>query len=398
MKIVIAPDKFKGSLSAVEAARAFAQGVKDAVPDADVVVCPMADGGEGTVEAVREAVGADLVELKVDGPLPGQRVEACWARLPVGALSDLPAGGCLDGLLSPAGKTAVIEMAQASGLWFVEDGSRDPLRTTTYGTGELIAAALKDGCRQVIVGVGGSATVDGGTGMATALGYRFLDGRGDEVPRGGGALRDIRSIDSSGIDPGISQAGFLVASDVENPLVGDEGAARVYGPQKGATREQVDALDEGLSRLGELIGSQLGIDVLEMPGAGAAGGLGAGLVAFCGAKIVSGAGLVSEVVGLEKKIEGASLVLTGEGRVDPQTAYGKTPAGVVEIARRKGVPAIVIAGELSGDLSGLTGPGVAAYSVVPGPIEIGEALCRAGELVRSGTSRLMQIIMLGPIE
>jgi glycerate kinase len=385
LKVVVAPDKFKGSLSAVEAARAMADGVTDAEPAAEVVVCPMADGGEGTVEAIAEATGAEVRDEEVNGPLPGQSVTARWALLPPGSLK-APL------LLSE--KTAVIEMAQASGLWLVPPDKRDPFVTTTLGTGQLIKVAIEAGCRQVIVGVGGSATVDGGIGMATALGYRFLDEEGREIPPGSGSLERIGSIDSSGSDPRLTETTFIVACDVDNPLVGDEGAAVVYGPQKGATPQQVAALERGLERLGELVEAQLGVRVLELPGAGAAGGLGAGLVAFCGARITSGVELVAEITGLREKIESADLVLTGEGSFDSQSARGKAPAGVARIAREMGVPAVILAGQIKGDTGAALGTGIAAFSLVPGPMELDAAMRDAAGLIRSGTVRLMRLLAL----
>ena len=385
MKVVIAPDKFKGSLTAVEAARAMVDGVTDAEPRAEVVVCPMADGGEGTVTAIASATGAQVREEEVSGPLPGQVVTARWAFLPSGAVKTQ---------LLQAEKTAVIEMAQASGLWLVPPDKRDPFVTTTLGTGQLIRAAIDAGCRRVIVGIGGSATVDGGTGMASALGYRFLGEDGREVPPGGGSLERIGSIGSSGRDPGLSGIEMLVACDVDNPLVGDRGAAAVYGPQKGATPEQVAALERGLRRLGELIEAQLGVEVLKAPGAGAAGGLGAGLVAFCGARITSGVELVAEVVGLREKIIGADLVLTGEGSFDAQSARGKAPAGVARVAREMGVPAVILAGQLVGDAGAGLGPGVAAFPVTQGPMDLDTAMREAAGLVRSGTSRLLRLLAL----
>jgi len=385
LKVVVAPDKFKGSLTAVEAARAMADGVRDAEPEAEVLVSPMADGGEGTVDAIAAATGAQTRREEVSGPLPGQAVTAQWAYLPPGALK---------ASLLQGGKTAVVEMAQASGFWLVPEKDRDPLLTSTFGTGQLINAALDAGCGLVIVGIGGSATVDGGTGMATTLGYRFLGEDGRQVPPGGGSLERISSIDASGRDPRLSETEFVAACDVDNPLVGDDGAAAVYGPQKGAAPEQVAVLERGLRRLGELIQAQLGVDVLDLPGAGAAGGLGAGLVAFCGARIASGVGLVAEITGLREKIEGADLVLTGEGSFDAQTTHGKTPVGVARIAGEMGVPAVIVAGRLVGDAGADLGPGVAAFSVVPGPVDMDEALGRAAGLVRSGTSRLMRLLAL----
>lgn len=396
MRVVIAPDKFKGSLTAAEAARAMADGVLVAEPGAQVVLCPMADGGEGTVEAVLAATAGELRQDVVSGPLPGQKVDARWALLPAGTLAPFADSRQIEGFLAAGEATAVLEMAQASGFSLVPEGRRDPMATSTIGTGELILEALDAGCRQVILGLGGSGTVDGGMGMATALGYRFLDIDGSDLSPGGASLSRIDSIDTSGSDPRLSEARFLVASDVDNPLVGAQGAARVFGPQKGATTEQVEALDTGLRLLGEAINRSLGIDVLEMPGAGAAGGLGAGLVAFCGAEIVSGVRLIASLTGLANKVDGADLVLTGEGSFDSQTARGKTPAGVVEVARERGVPVVVIAGRLAGDTDGSAVSGVATYSILPGPMDLSEAMEEAAEILKTGTARLLRLLNLMP--
>lgn len=395
MRIVIAPDKFKGSLTAVEASRAMADGVLLADPGAQVVLCPMADGGEGTVEAVVAATGGEVREKSVSGPLPGQTVTARWAFLPPGTLADVAEAHELEVLLDPGVATAVIEMAQASGFSLVE-GHGDPMSASTTGTGQLIVEALDSGCTQVIVGVGGSGTVDGGTGMADALGYRFLDGEGIPLAPGGESLPRIRSIDASGRDPRLPHVRFVVASDVDNPLVGEDGAARVFGPQKGAIPEQVEYLDDGLRRLGEAVETDLGITVIDTPGAGAAGGLGAGLVAFCGATITSGVRLIAALAGLAGKVEGVDLVLTGEGSFDAQTARGKAPAGVADIAGERGVPVVIVAGRLAGDTASSPVDGVAAYCISPGPMGIGEAMVGAAEMLKSGTARLIRLICLMP--
>ena len=282
--------------------------------------------------------------------------------------------------------TAVIEMAQASGYALVPAEARDPFTTTTYGTGQLISEALDAGCRQIVVGMGGSATVDGGTGMATALGFKFLDARGGELAGAGGSLEKIRSIDASGRDERLLTTSFVAATDVDSPLVGPAGAARVFGPQKGASADKVEALERGLVNLGSLI-SNRGIDVLDIPGAGAAGGLGAGLAAFCGASIVSGVRLIASVTGLRRKIAGADLVLTGEGTYDSQTARGKTPAGVASIAAEEGVPAIVLAGSVSGHDHDYP-----AFCILPGPIGLAEAMADAHQLLFSGSARLMRLL------
>jgi len=383
MRIVIAPDKFKGSLSASEAASAMADGVRLAGVGADIDVCPMADGGEGTIEAVVANIGADQRQAKVRGPLPGQEVLANWAYVHKNI------GSAESGLIVTGETTAVLEMSQASGFCLVPEDRRDPMTTTTFGTGQLIAAAMDAGCNQVIVGIGGSATVDGGTGLAEALGYKFLDDRGNVLPGQGSSLGLIRKIDTSGRDPRIVSTRFLVASDVDSPLTGAQGAARVFGPQKGASPEQVDELDRGLANLGRLIEEQLGVEVLDLPGSGAAGGLGAGLAAFCGATIASGVELVAAITGLASRIKGADLVLTGEGSYDSQTARGKTPAGVAAIAKEAGVPAIVVAGRIAQEtaFAGLT-----SFCVLPGPVSLEEAMENARGFVVTGTARLIRLI------
>lgn len=372
----------------------MAAGAKRARPDVDVDVCPMADGGEGTAAAVAAAAGGEMIDEVVCGPLPGQSVAAQWAYLPRGVPGPSHGMEELDGFLDPGVPTAVIEMAQASGLALVPEGSRDPTKTSTLGTGELIRLALDAGCRQVIVGIGGSGTVDGGTGMAAALGCRFLDRDGRELAAVGGSMEKIDIIDTSGLDTRLRQTGFLVASDVDSPLVGESGAARVFGPQKGAGPAQVEALERGLGKLAQAISVSLGTDVLEVPGAGAAGGLGAGLVAFCGARITSGAMLVAGMARLGERVGRADLVLTGEGSYDSQTVRGKVPAAVIEIARRHGVPVVVIAGTLAGDRGESLGGGAAAYCPLPGPMELSAAMDGAAEHLESGTCRLLRLLVL----
>jgi len=389
MRIVIAPDSFKGSLSAVEAARAMAEGVALVDPDAEVVLSPMADGGEGTVQAVIESVEkAEERHALVAGPLPGRDVRAAWAYLP----ADTPLAANPEdehyALLRQGEPTAVIEMAQASGFNLVPPRKRDPFETTTYGTGQLIREALDAGCRQIIVGMGGSATVDGGMGMANALGFKFLDGEGLELPPTGAALCRVRSIDASGRDSRLASAHFIAATDVDNPLAGNDGAARVFGPQKGATPQQVEELDRGLENLGKLI-SDRGLDVGDLPGAGAAGGLGAGLAAFCGASIISGVRLIAAITGLRDKVAGADLVLTGEGAYDSQTERGKTPVGVGEIAEKAGVPAVVLTGAVAGHDHHYP-----AFCVLPGPMSLSQAMKEARLLLVTGTARLMRLLYL----
>ncbi|MDY7010044.1 MAG: glycerate kinase [Planctomycetota bacterium] len=331
MKIVIAPDSFKESLSAIEVARAIASGVREAAPGADIDLCPMADGGEGTVEAMVAATDGEFRTVEVAGPL----CKPTEARF--GLLGD--------------GKTGVIEMAQAAGLGLIAPEDRNPLLTTTFGVGQLILAALDAGAERLIIGIGGSATTDGGAGCAQALGVVFIDRHGKACVCGlaGDGLTDIARIDISDRDSRIADCEILVACDVTNPLTGPDGAAAVYGPQKGATPEMVRALDAGLVNLADIIHEQLGMDVEHIPGAGAAGGLGAGLVAFAGAQLRSGIEIVADAVGLAERIAEADLVITGEGRFDFQSASGKATAGVAKIAADADVPCICIPGQADTD-------------------------------------------------
>ncbi len=370
MKVVIAPDSFKETLSAVEVARAIAARVAEAAPDAEIDLCPMADGGEGTVEAMVAATGGEFRTADVFGPLGEPR----RARF---------------GLLA-GGATAVIEMAAAAGLALVPPEKRAPLLTTTFGVGCLIRAALDAGARKLVVGLGGSATVDGGAGCAQALGVVFIDTGGAGSPCGlaGGGLATIGHIDMSGRDPRVAGADIRVACDVTNPLTGPEGAAAVYGPQKGATPAMVEQLEAGLANLAEVIRGDLGVDVEHLPGAGAAGGLGAGLVAFASAKLESGIAIVAEAVGLAGRVAGADLVITGEGRLDGQTAAGKLPVGVAELASAVGVPTVCIPGqatpdaprELFADIRPLVAGHVTVEEAMADPAPL--LACRAAEAVR----------------
>ncbi len=331
MKVVIAPDSFKESLSAVKVAAALAEGVLQADPDANIDLCPMADGGEGTVEAMVAATGGELISADVFGPLGG----------PIRARFGLLGGE----------KTAVIEMAAASGLVLVPHEHRDPMRTTTFGTGQLILAALDAGASEILMGIGGSATVDGGCGCAQALGVVFTgcDGRPCVCGLSGGGLKDVRGIDTSSRDPRVAATRIRVACDVTNPLTGPEGAAAVYGPQKGATPEMVAELEAGLKHIAEVIRRELNADVLSLDGAGAAGGLGAGLVAFAGATLENGAEIIAEAVGLSRRLNDADLCITGEGRLDKSSRFGKTPVAVAAAAARASVPVVCIPGQVAAD-------------------------------------------------
>jgi len=329
MKIVVAPDSFKGSLTAVEVADAIWQGVREIFPEAKIVKIPMADGGDGTVQCLVTATGGEILREKVTGPL-GDEALASY-----GILGDK--------------KTAVIEMAEASGLTLVPENKRNPLITTTYGTGQLIKAALDQGCRKMIVGIGGSATNDGGAGMVQALGVKLLDREGKEIGFGGGELKKINRVDISNLDSRLSDTKVLVASDVTNPLCGLKGASRIYGPQKGATPKIIEELDESLAHFAEIIKRDLNKDIKNMPGAGAAGGLGAGLMAFLDAELRPGIEIMIEIVKLEQAIKDADLVITGEGKIDSQTIYGKAPIGVAKIAKKYNVPVIAVAAIVSDD-------------------------------------------------
>ena len=338
MKVVVAPNAFKGSLTAPEAAAAIARGVRQAMPDAEVVEVPVADGGDGTVEALVTARGGEFHDVEVEGPL-GRPVSARY--------------GVID-----AGRTAVVELASASGLALIRDDERDPRRASTFGFGQLLHAVRRLGVTGIVAGIGGSATNDGGAGMAQALGYRLLDAAARDLPRGGAALAWLERIDATGFDSGWRSVAITVACDVTNPLTGPEGASAVYGPQKGADSRVVQELDRALGRLADVIARDMGKDVAGVPGAGAAGGAGAGLIAFLDASLVKGAPLVVEAAGLDKTLAGANLVITGEGQVDSQTALGKAPGEVAMRAQAAAVPVLMLAGSRGAGWEELTRIGV----------------------------------------
>ena len=329
MKIIVAPDSFKGSLTAIEVSDAIEQGTREIFPEAEIVKIPMADGGDGTVQCLVNATGGKILREKVTGPL-GDEVLASY-----GILGDK--------------KTAVIEMAEASGLTLVPENKRNPLITTTYGTGQLIKAALNQGCRKMIIGIGGSATNDGGAGMLQALGVKLLNQEGKEIGFGGGELKKIFRIDTKYLNNRLSETKVLIASDVSNPLCGPKGAAQVYGPQKGATPEMIKKLDESLVYFAEIIKRDLNKDVKDIPGAGAAGGLGASLLAFLDAELRPGIEIIIKIVKLEQAIKDADLVITGEGKIDSQTIYGKAPIGVAKIAKKYNIPVIAVAAIIGDD-------------------------------------------------
>ena len=372
MKIVIAPDSFKESLTALEVANAIADGIAEVVPDAECLRLPVADGGEGTVRALVDESGGQIIVQSVTGPL-GPPVEAFF-----GLLGD--------------GRTAVIEMAAASGLELVAPADRDPMRATTRGTGELIRAALDRGVRRVVIGLGGSATNDGGAGMAQALGARLLDADGEEIGPGGGALAALRTIDISALDPRLSDLEVQAACDVTNTLTGEKGASAVFGPQKGATPEMVATLDANLGHFGRLIEAQLGQEVMGLPGGGAAGGLGAGLSAFVGATLRPGIEIVLDLVDFDARLDGADLVITGEGRIDGQSVHGKTPVGVARRAHARGIPVVVLAGSVGEGYEGVFAEGITAvFPIVSGPQSLDDAL-RTGAANLSRSARNLMAV------
>jgi glycerate 2-kinase len=376
MRVVIAPDKFKGSLTAPEAAAAIARGVEAAAPGTQIDPVPLADGGEGTVAALVAATSGTFREVTVTGPL-GDPVSARF-----GLLGD--------------GTTAVLEMAAASGLGLVPPGRRDPSRASTRGTGELLRAALDAGASRVILGLGGSATNDAGAGLGQALGFRLLDADGRDLPPGGGALGRLERIDPGGRDPRLSGGAIDVACDVDNPLCGPHGASAVYGPQKGADPDMVAELDGNLDHFARIVARDLGISIRDLPGAGAAGGLGGGLVAFAGGRLQPGIDLVMHAVGLADRLAGADLCLTGEGGLDASSASGKTVAGVSRLARSLGVPTLALAGTIGPGAEAVLDQGVDAYfSICPGPIPWDEAIATAADLLQRAAEQVTRTFLAG---
>ena len=376
MRVVIAPDKFKGSLTALEAAEAMARGLSRVDPSAEIDRVPMADGGEGTVAALVAATGGSYRTVTVTGPL-GDPVVASF-----GLLGD--------------GRTAVLEMASASGLWLVPPALRDPLRATTRGTGQLLLAALEAGARRVIMGIGGSATNDGGAGLGQALGFRLLDTHGRELEPGGGELDRLARIERTDQVAVLGSATIAVACDVTNPLCGPQGASAVYGPQKGATPEMVERLDRNLGHFADIVARDLDVAVRDIPGSGAAGGLGGGLVAFAGGRLEGGVNLVIEAVNLRERLHAADLCLTGEGALDGQSAFGKTAVGVARLAHSLRCPTLAIAGSIGPGAEAVLEQGVDAYfSICPGPVHIDEAIERASELLENATAQAVRAFLAG---
>lgn len=376
MHIVIAPDSFKGSVSAIDAAEAMKSGLSKVFPQATFKLLPIADGGEGTVDALVCATGGRLMQSRVSDPL-GRPIQASW-----GVLGD--------------GHTAVMEMAAASGLPLLSREERNPLITSTYGTGELIRAALDNGIQKIILGIGGSATNDGGSGMLHALGARFLNADKKDLPPGGAALCDLETIDISGLDPRLATVEIAVACDVDNPLCGSCGASAIYGPQKGATPSAVARLDKALARFAEVAEQMTGRQVVNRSGAGAAGGLGAGLLLFTPASLRPGIELVLETIDFETALSNASLVFTGEGRTDAQTAFGKAPVGVAKAAARFNLPVVCLSGGLGDGYEQLYQCGLDAITAIaPGPISLERCMKEAPLLIAASAERVGRLLSAG---
>ena len=376
MNIIIAPQTFKGSISALNVAKAMELGVLKVLPDANITLVPVADGGDGTLETLVEISNGDIRPIEVTGPM-GDRIGAHW-----GAMGD--------------GKTAVIEMARTSGLALVPEQHRNPLISTTFGLGETIRYALNSGFRKFIIGIGGSATNDGGAGMAQALGIHFLDPTGKELSFGGAALSKLDKIDLKSLDERALQSEFLVACDVRNPLTGPEGASSIYGPQKGASVKMVDQLDSALKNFGEIVSQDIGTDVDKIPGSGAAGGLGAGLTALLGAQLKKGVDIVLDSVNLDSHLKDADLVITGEGQMDYQTIYAKAPIGVAERSSSYGVPVIAISGSLGENYQVVHKHGISAVgAITTSPMTLSHASDNASSLISSSVEQALRFMKTG---
>ena len=374
-RYLCAPDSFKESLTAMEAARAMAQGIENADHDAEVRCLPMADGGEGTARALVDATGGSMRAVPVHDPL-GRPVEGHF-----GLLAD--------------GTTAVVETAEASGLALLEAKERNPLIASSYGTGELMLAAVRSGAKRIIVGLGGSATNDAGAGLLQALGVRLLDKNGNDLKHGGAALANLTTIDISTMDPALKNVAITAACDVTNPLTGPTGASAVFGPQKGASKDDVATLDASLAHFAQVIDSQLGVAVNDVPGAGAAGGIGAALKGFLNAEFRPGIAIVIEQSGLDAAAQWADVVFTGEGSIDFQTKFGKTLAGVAETAKRHGKPVIAVAGHIGTGIDELHEVGIdAVFGIAPGAASLSELLADAAANVTRTTEQIVRTLQL----
>ena len=376
MKIVVAPQAFKGSLSATEVGNSMIKGIENVIANSTNLLVPIADGGDGTLETLVESSQGKINLIKVTGPL-GEQQNSAW-----GALG--------------RNKTAIIEMARSSGLALVPINKLNPLISTTYGLGEVILDALDQGYRDFIIGIGGSATNDAGAGMAQALGAKLLDSNGNELPFGGESLSKLNSINIDGIDTRIKESNFAIACDVNNPLTGPEGASAIYGPQKGATPEMVNTLDQALTNFAEIVEKDLGIKINNVEGSGAAGGLGGGLIAFLNGKLRKGVDIVLDFVDIDKALTNTNLVITGEGQLDFQTIYNKAPIGVAKRAKHLGIPVIAISGSLGKNFSVVHEHGIdAASSIVSKPMTLEEASKNAPELISTATEQALRYMKIG---
>ena len=375
MKVVAAIDSFKGSMTSLEVAAAFEKGVKKVYKDAEFIKIPLADGGEGTVKALIDNLDGKMVNIKVKDPLM-RDIDSFYG-------------------ISGDGKTAVIEMAAASGLPLLSPDERNPLKATTFGTGELIKDALEKGCREFIIGIGGSATNDAGTGMLSALGYIFLDENGNELEPNGENLINIKSFKDDKVMKEVSEAKFLIACDVDNPFYGTNGAAHVYGKQKGATGDIIKILDDGMRNFSNVIEKIKKTDISNISGSGAAGGLGGAFTAFFNSELKPGIDIITEKIELENEINGSDYVITGEGRIDFQSAMGKTPSGVAKLAKKYGIPVIAIGGSVDDEIGNIYDCGItAAFSIIDSPMTLGEAMDtkNAQRLVEKTAEQIFRLI------
>ncbi|NLK35495.1 MAG: glycerate kinase [Gracilibacteraceae bacterium] len=375
MKILIAVDSYKGSCSTFEVANSIERGIRKVCKDSEIIKIPIADGGEGTVDSLVKGAGGRYETVHVKDPL-GREIE------------------CRYGILKD--NAAIIEMAASSGLTLLRKEERNPMVTTTYGTGQMIKAALDKGCRKIFIGIGGSATNDGGAGMAQALGVSFKDSEGKEIGNGGGELARIRDIDISGIDPRLKDTEIIVLSDVTNPLCGPNGASSIYGSQKGATPEMIRLLDNNLKNYALLIKEKLGLDIMDVPGAGAAGGLGTGLIAFCNATVMPGIDVALDINGIDRHLADTDLVLTGEGRIDSQTACGKVPVGVARRVLKYGVPVIAIVGSVGDGASIVYEHGIdAIIDIVSKPMSLEDSMKNVKILLEQAAENAMRMLIIG---
>ena len=373
MRIVIAPDSFKECLSATQVAFAISEGIRKTVPEAEIICIPIADGGEGTVEALVTATDGKIIQVASVDAL-NRQIQSFY-----GILGD--------------GKTAIIEMAAASGIELIAPEERNPMITSTYGTGLIIKAAMESGFTEIILGIGGSATNDGGAGMAQALGFGLLDKSNNPIGLGGGSLGELHRIDFSNVNPLLRKVKITVACDVQNPLLGPSGATHIYGPQKGATPEMVEILEKNMAHYAKVLYQEFGIDNSNIPGSGAAGGLGAGLMAFCKAEMLAGFNLISKLTNMEEYIQNASLIFTAEGKIDSQTAFGKTISGVAQLCKKYQVPVIAFAGIVEGDLKNLYNQGLtSAFAIANRPMSMEESKANAAQLLVSASKQIMRLI------